>query len=135
MVLNTELDALLSRVREDKLDSTGKNRNAVAYDCWRMFEDLAMQFKEASNMSNRYKRQSDSWRDAALRHSDYRGIAEHLANWLAGQTYQDEPLLHAIVCCDHVSRSHFIDSIARSIEGKCREEEPAPYDWEGQSEL
>lgn len=65
-VLRTELDALLDRVREDKADTTGKNRNAVAYDCWRMFEDLAAQFKEESTMRDRYKRQSDSWRDKAL---------------------------------------------------------------------
>jgi hypothetical protein len=31
-VLRTELDALLERVREDRLDTTGKNRNVVAYD-------------------------------------------------------------------------------------------------------
>lgn len=65
-VLRTELDALLDRVREDRHDTTGKNRKAVAYDCWRMFEDLASQFKEESGMRDRYKRQSDSWRDKAL---------------------------------------------------------------------
>jgi hypothetical protein len=65
-VLRTELDALLDRVREDKADTAGKNRNVVAYDCWRMFENLAMQFKEESNMRDHYKRQSDSWRDKAL---------------------------------------------------------------------
>jgi hypothetical protein len=64
---NTELDALLDRVREDKGDTTGKNRNAVAYDCWRMFEDLATRYKEEFAMRDRYKRQSDSWRDKALR--------------------------------------------------------------------
>ena len=62
----TELDALLSRVREDRADTTGKNRNTVAYDCWRMFEDLAKRFKEESEMRVRYKRQSDSWRDTAF---------------------------------------------------------------------
>jgi len=69
-VIHTELDALLSRVREDRADPTGKNRNAVAYDCWRMFEDLAVQFKEESTMRDRYKRQSDSWRDKALELAD-----------------------------------------------------------------
>ena len=63
---NTELDALLDRVCEDKADATGKNRNAVAYDCWRMFEDLASRFKEESAMRDRYKRQSNSWRDKAF---------------------------------------------------------------------
>jgi len=62
----TELDALLDRVREDKRDLTGKNRNQVAYDCWRMFEDLTTRFKEEFAMRDRYKRQSDSWRDKAL---------------------------------------------------------------------
>lgn len=62
----TELDALLDRVREDKGDTTGKNRNAVVYDCWRMFEDLAMRYKEEFAMRDRYKVQSDGWRDKAL---------------------------------------------------------------------
>ncbi len=62
----TELDALLDRVREDKADTTGKNRNAVAYDCWRMFEDLATRFKEESLMRDRYKRKSNRWRDKAM---------------------------------------------------------------------
>ena len=74
-VLRTELDALLDRVREDRADTTGKNRNAVAYDCWRMFEDLATQFKEESTMRDRYKRQSDSWRDEAMRLSDALSLA------------------------------------------------------------
>lgn len=69
-VIRTELDALLDRVREDKADTTGKNRNVVAYDCWRMFEDLAAQFKEESAMRDRYKRQSNSWRDKALEVED-----------------------------------------------------------------
>lgn len=45
-MIHSELDALLDRVREDRLDPTGKNRNAVVYDCWRMFEDLAVRYKE-----------------------------------------------------------------------------------------
>jgi hypothetical protein len=65
-VLRTELDALLERLREDKADPTGKNRNAVARDCWRMFEDLASQFKEESAMRDRYKRQSNSWMNKAF---------------------------------------------------------------------
>lgn len=63
----TELDALLDRVREDKRDPTGKNRNTVAYDCWRMFEDLAARYKEEFAMRDRYKARSNSWRDKALR--------------------------------------------------------------------
>lgn len=43
--LRTELDALLDRLREDKLDPSGKNRNAIVYDCWRMFESLAERVK------------------------------------------------------------------------------------------
>jgi len=66
MPSNTELDALLDRVREDKADTTGKNRNAVVYDCWRMFEDLAKRFKEESDMRNRYKRQMQAWMNKAL---------------------------------------------------------------------
>lgn len=61
-----ELDALLDRLREDKADATGKNRNAVAYDCWRMFENLANRFKEESAMRDRYKSQLNAWRDKTL---------------------------------------------------------------------
>lgn len=75
-VLRTELDALLERVREDKADTTGENRNTVAYDCWRMFEDLAGQFKEESAMRDRYKRQSNAWRDKALELADETHIAK-----------------------------------------------------------
>lgn len=133
---NTELDALLERVREDKADPRGKNRNAVAYDCWRMFEDLAKRFKEESAMRDRYKRHSDGWRDAALRHADYKGIAEHLVTWLSNQKYQSEPLLHAIVCCDFVSRSHLVISLAQQIEQKTRPElSDWREDWLGQPEL
>lgn len=66
MPIMTELDALLDRVREDKADSTGRNRNVVAYDCWRMFEDLATRYKEEFASRDRYKRQSNSWREKAL---------------------------------------------------------------------
>jgi hypothetical protein len=66
----TELDALLDRVREDKRDAAGTNRNAVAYDCWRMFEDLAARYKEESSMRDRYKKQSNSWRDKAFELQD-----------------------------------------------------------------
>lgn len=75
-IIKTELDALLDRVREDKADTTGKNRNAVAYDCWRMFEDLAMRYKEEFAMRDRYKRQSNSWRDKAFELADETQIAK-----------------------------------------------------------
>lgn len=65
-IIRTELDAMLDRVREDKVDPTGKNRNTVAYDCWRMFEDLAVRYKEEFAMRDRYKQRSNNWRDKAL---------------------------------------------------------------------
>lgn len=43
-------------------------------------------------------------------------LAEKVVTWLSDQKYQDEPLLHAVVCCDHVSRTRFIKSIARILE-------------------
>jgi len=67
---NTELDALLSRVREMQSDPAYPDRNAVAYDCYRMFEDLATRYKEEFAMRDRYKRQSSSWRDKALELAD-----------------------------------------------------------------
>lgn len=73
-VIVTELDALLDRLREDKRDTTGNNRNAVAYDCWRMFEDLATRYKEESAMRDRYKRQSNSWRDKALELAEVKDV-------------------------------------------------------------
>ena len=69
-VENTELDALLDRVREMQSNPAYPDRNAVAYDCYRMFEDLAERYKEEFAMRDRYKRQSDSWRDKALELSD-----------------------------------------------------------------
>jgi hypothetical protein len=74
MSKDTELDALLSRVHEDRADPTGKNRNVVAYDCWRMFEDLAKRFKEEASMRDRYKQRSNSWRDKALRLSEVNNL-------------------------------------------------------------
>ena len=82
MPSKTELDALLDRMREDKADPTGKNQNVVAYDCWRMFEDLATRYQEEFAMRDRYKRQSNSWRDAALRLQDQ---LLDIADWLEGQ--------------------------------------------------
>lgn len=66
----TELDALLDRVREMRTNPVYPDRDAVAYDCYRMFEDLATRYKEEFAMRDRYKAQSDSWRDKALEQSD-----------------------------------------------------------------
>lgn len=63
----TELDALLDRVAEDKRDPRGLNRTQVAYDCWRMFEDLAKRFKEESRMRDFYSARSRAWMDRCLR--------------------------------------------------------------------
>jgi len=45
-------------------------------------------------------------------------IAEAVLDYLSDQTYQGEPILHAIVCCDFVSRQHMIDALTRVIESK-----------------
>lgn len=65
-VNNTELDALLDRVREDKRNN-GKDRLTVAFDCWRMFENLAERYKEECEMRDRYKRQASSRLQRMLR--------------------------------------------------------------------
>ena len=65
-VENTELDALLDRVREMQSNPAYPDRNAVAYDCYRMFEDLAERYKEEFAMRDRYKRQGQAWMDKAL---------------------------------------------------------------------
>ena len=41
--------------------------------------------------------------------------AERLVTWLSDQTYQGEPLLHAVVCCDFVSRERFVAAVARQL--------------------
>lgn len=81
MPTNTELDALLSRVREMRTDPAYPDRNSVAYDCYRMFEDLATRYKEESSMRSRYKKHSDAWRDKALQLSDLLSeVGKHLEN-------------------------------------------------------
>jgi hypothetical protein len=74
MPTNTELDALRSRVREVSKPSTAMGRSLrfdeVARDCLRMFEDLATRYKEEFASRDRYKAQSNSWRDKALTLSD-----------------------------------------------------------------
>lgn len=39
-------------------------------------------------------------------------------DFLADQTYQGEPVLHAIIACDFASRQHMVDALARVIESK-----------------
>ncbi len=60
----TELDSLLERVREDKRDTTGKNRNTVAYDCWRMFEDVAARVAELESQRAELLKAVEALRDA-----------------------------------------------------------------------
>jgi hypothetical protein len=43
-------------------------------------------------------------------------ISEALLTYLSSQTYQDEPLLHAIVCCDFVSRQRLAGRLSEIIE-------------------
>lgn len=77
MPSNTEMDALLVRVREVSRPSTSLGRSLrfdeVARDCLRMFDDLVTRYKEEFAMRDRYKAQSNSWRDKAL------GLAEKIA--------------------------------------------------------
>lgn len=47
---------------------------------------------------------------------DSRVIAEKVLSYLADQTYQEEPLLHAIICCDWASRQHMIEALIKVIE-------------------
>lgn len=54
MPIMTELDALLSRVREMQSNPAYPDINAVAYDCYRMFEDLAIRYKEEFAMRDMY---------------------------------------------------------------------------------
>ena len=137
--MDTELDALLSRLHEDKADTTGKNRNVVAYDCWRMFEDLAKRYKEEFAMRDRYKAQSNSWRDKALKLAallsevdaiddgdtplcwQYTGLFERIHAEITGVE-----LSHASDC------SHWVGEPCNCVTGRPNE---APYDWEGQPEL
>lgn len=111
----TELDALLDRVREDKADTTGKNRNAVAYDCWRMFEDLAKRFKEESAMRDRYKRVVEACRGAFKLPRPWMDGGITYAEWDAAFTAIEEALAWQL------------PELFRPNE--------APYDWNGQDEL
>lgn len=41
--------------------------------------------------------------------------ATEIVEWLTKQTYQGKEILHAVVCCDHASRQHFIEAIAEIL--------------------
>ena len=105
--LRSELDVLLDRVREDKADPTGKNRNAVVYDCWRMFENMATCYKEEFAERDRYKAQANTWRDKALQLSDIKNalrdaldVVEVCGEWLrSGERIQERD---AATACDEV---------------------------------
>ena len=45
-----------------------------------------------------------------------RKFAEAAIDYLSGQNYQGEPILHAIVSCDYVSREHMITAVAKAID-------------------
>jgi hypothetical protein len=67
-----------------------------------------------TSLLNRTTREEKSM--PKLTDADVRKLAEAILDFLQAQTYQGEPLLHAIVCCDFVSRMHMIDSLMRIIE-------------------
>jgi hypothetical protein len=80
VIIITELDALLDRIREVSKPSTAVGRSLrfeeVARDCLRMFEDLATRYKEEFAARDRYKAQLNSWRDKALELADETEIAK-----------------------------------------------------------
>lgn len=84
----TELDALLSRVREVQRPSNALGRtlrrDEVARDCLRMFEDLATRYREEFASRDRYKAQSNSWRDKAL---TLQPTIAQLAEWMIRNSY------------------------------------------------
>ena len=43
-------------------------------------------------------------------------IASEVLDYLAAQNYQNEPILHAIIVCDYVSRQHMIAALTKIIE-------------------
>lgn len=43
-------------------------------------------------------------------------LAEKIVTWMMNQKYQGQDILHAIVCCDFVSHSRFINEVAKIIE-------------------
>lgn len=45
-------------------------------------------------------------------------MAKVIVDWQMQQKYQGQDILHAIVCCDHVSHSRFINEVARIIDSQ-----------------
>jgi hypothetical protein len=45
-----------------------------------------------------------------------RQSAEAAIEYLSGKRFQGEPILHAIICCDHVSRQRMITAVAKAID-------------------
>lgn len=43
-------------------------------------------------------------------------LATLTVDWLSDQKYGEESILHAIICCDFVSRTRFIRALANKIE-------------------
>ena len=43
-------------------------------------------------------------------------LATHIVEWMMRQKYCGEDILHAVVCCDHVSHMRFVASLAQQIE-------------------
>lgn len=46
-----------------------------------------------------------------------RETAEQLVRWMSDLKYGDEAILHAIVCCDFVSRNNFVGAVANCLKG------------------
>lgn len=42
-----------------------------------------------------------------------REILNDILNFLSSQSYQGEPILHAIIACDFVSREHMLDALEK----------------------
>jgi hypothetical protein len=53
-----------------------------------------------------------------------RQIAERVLDFLANQKYQGEEILHAVICCDWVSRQRMISSLTRVIQNSNRIDVP-----------
>lgn len=54
-------------------------------------------------------------RDQRIRREFVEKAAERAIEWLSNQKYGDEHVLHAIVCCDWVSRSRIIKTLADEL--------------------
>ena len=47
---------------------------------------------------------------------DSERLATLVVDWLSDQKYGEENILHAVICCDFVSRSRFILALARKMD-------------------